>query len=76
MIKLTEINKIYHTDKIETQVLENINLKVKKGEFLSIMEPSGCGIFTLLNIMGTTGYADKGSIEINGTKPDGLRTNR
>ena len=42
MIKLTEINKIYRTDEIETQALENINLEVKKGEFLSILGPSGC----------------------------------
>ena len=43
MIKLTDINKIYRTEEIETQALENVNLEVKKGEFLSIMGPSGCG---------------------------------
>ena len=43
MIKLTGINKIYRTDEIETQALENVNIEVKKGEFLSIMGPSGCG---------------------------------
>ena len=43
MIKLTGINKIYRTEEIETQALENVILEVKKGEFLSIMGPSGCG---------------------------------
>lgn len=43
MIKLTGINKIYRTEEIETQALENVNLEVQKGEFLSIMRPSGCG---------------------------------
>ena len=43
MIKLTEINKIYRTNEIETVALENVNLEVEKGEFLSIMGPSGCG---------------------------------
>ena len=52
MIKLTGINKIYRTDEIETQALENVNLTVEQGEFLSIMGPSGCGKSTLLNIMG------------------------
>ena len=33
MIKLTGINKIYRTEEIETQALENVNLEVKKGEF-------------------------------------------
>ena len=37
MIKLTEINKIYRTNEIETVALENVNLEVEKGEFLSIM---------------------------------------
>ena len=52
VIKLTGINKIYRTDEVETQALENVNLEVRKGEFLSIMGPSGCGKSTLLNIMG------------------------
>ena len=32
MIKLTEINKIYRTNEIETVALENVNLEVEKGE--------------------------------------------
>jgi len=37
MIKLMNINKIFRTDEIETVALEDVNLEVKKGEFLSIM---------------------------------------
>ena len=37
MIKLTGINKIYRTNEIETVALENVNLEVNKGEFLSIL---------------------------------------
>lgn len=66
MIKLTGINKIYHTDEIETQALENVNLAVGKGEFLSIMGPSGCGKSTLLNIIGLLDAPTSGTIEING----------
>ena len=67
MIKLTGINKIYRTNEIETQALENVNLEVKKGEFLSIMGPSGCGKSTLLNILGLLDSPTSGTIEINGT---------
>ncbi len=67
MIKLTELNKIYRTDEIETVALENVNLEVQKGEFLSIMGPSGCGKSTLLNIMGLLDAPTSGTIEINGT---------
>ena len=70
MIKLTGINKIYRTEEIETQALENVNLEVKKGEFLSIMGPSGCGKSTLLNIMGLLDSPTSGTIEINGVRTD------
>ena len=72
MIKLTQINKIYRTDEIETQALENVNLEVKKGEFLSIMGPSGCGKSTLLNIMGLLDTPTSGTIEINGTRTENM----
>ena len=72
MIKLTGINKIYRTDEIETQALENVNIEVKKGEFLSIMGPSGCGKSTLLNIMGLLDNPTSGTIEINGTRTENM----
>ena len=72
MIKLTGINKIYRTEEIETQALENVNLEVKKGEFLSIMGPSGCGKSTLLNIMGLLDTPTSGTIEINGTRTENM----
>ena len=70
VIKLTEINKIYRTEEVETQALENVNIEVKKGEFLSIMGPSGCGKSTLLNIMGLLDEPTSGTIELCGTKID------
>jgi len=51
-VKLENVSRIYRTDKIETIALENINLAVETGEFVSIMGPSGCGKSTLLNIIG------------------------
>ena len=66
VIILREINKIYRTDEVETQALENVNIEVKKGEFLSIMGPSGCGKSTLLNIMGLLDEPTSGQIELCG----------
>ncbi len=66
MIKLTNLEKIYRTKEIETVALENVNLEVRKGEFLSVMGPSGCGKSTLLNIMGLLDAPTSGEVEIDG----------
>lgn len=64
IIKLIEVNKIYRTKEIETQALDNVNLEVEKGSFVSIMGPSGCGKSTLLNIMGLLDNPTSGQVEI------------
>ena len=66
MITLSNIQKVYTTNEIETVALENVNLQVEKGEFVSIMGPSGCGKSTLLNIMGLLDDPTAGHISIGG----------
>lgn len=52
MIKIENLSKTFQTEEVETTALNNINLEIKKGEFVAIMGPSGCGKSTLLNILG------------------------
>jgi len=52
VIKTKNLRKIYATEEVETTALNNINVEVNQGEFVSIMGPSGCGKSTLLNILG------------------------
>lgn len=68
MIKLKEINKIYRTDEIETLALDNVNIEINEGEFVSIMGPSGCGKSTLLNIIGLLDTPSKGKIALAGNE--------
>lgn len=72
IITLSGITKVYRTNEIETVALDNVNLEVKKGEFLSIMGPSGCGKSTLLNIIGLLDRPTEGTVEINGTHVESL----
>jgi len=52
MIRTSNLKKIFRTEEVETTALNNVNLEVKEGEFVSVMGPSGCGKSTLLNILG------------------------
>lgn len=68
MIKLENVEKVYRTDKIETQALANLNLHVREGEFIAVMGPSGSGKSTLLNLVGLLDEPSRGQIQINGAK--------
>lgn len=52
MIELTDISKVFRNKDVDTKALNNINVSIADGEFISIMGPSGCGKTTLLNIIG------------------------
>lgn len=64
IITLSGISKVYRTKEIETTALENVNIDVEQGEFVSIMGPSGCGKSTLLNIVGMLDSPTSGTVTI------------
>jgi len=66
MIKLEQIFKVYRTKEVETLALENVNIEVKKGEYVSVMGPSGCGKSTLLNVMGLLDRPTQGQVTLAG----------
>ncbi len=60
IIQTENLQKFFRTDEIETTALDGVDLNVKRGEFVSIMGPSGGGKSTLLNILGLIDRADGG----------------
>jgi len=68
-IDIHGLAKIYHTREDEDVVaLEDINLHLGKGSFISVVGPSGCGKSTLLSLLAGLSEITKGSISINGEK--------
>ena len=66
VMELKNITKIFESPAGESVVIENINLKINRGEFISIVGPSGSGKSTLLNIIGVLDKPTSGEVIING----------
>ena len=66
VLRLTNIEKVYHTKTIETTALNCVNIAINRGEFVSVMGPSGCGKSTLLSLMGLLDEPTRGTIEVDG----------
>ena len=62
IIELVNVTKSFDGD----IVLDNINLKIKDGEFITLLGPSGCGKTTTLRIIGGFLYPDSGSVFFDG----------
>ncbi len=73
MIELIDIQKVYRTSTVETVALEEVNVTIKKGEFVSVMGPSGCGKSTLLTIGGVLDIPTKGRVLIDGRTTEGMK---
>jgi putative ABC transport system ATP-binding protein len=66
IITLSGINKVFQTDEVETHALSDVNLEIRRGEYVSISGPSGCGKTTLLSILGLLDPASSGKYVLNG----------
>ena len=73
MIKTEKLEKVFRTDEVETYALQNVDVHVKKNEFVAIMGPSGCGKSTFLNIIGLLDNPTEGSYVFNGTEVSKLK---
>ena len=69
MIELKGITKTYKKNgSLEVNVLQGIDLEIRKGEFVAIMAPSGMGKSTLMNIIGCLDKPSAGQYFLDGTE--------
>ena len=72
VLEVKGISKKYQSKKSDIVAIDNINFRVKKGEFVSIIGPSGCGKSTLLSIIAGLENKTTGEIYIEGKKVEGI----
>lgn len=65
-IEVRNVSKSFQMGTLKVPVLDRVNLKVSKGEFLSVMGASGSGKSTLLYLMGGLDQASEGTVLLNG----------
>ena len=76
VIEIKNLSLSYKSDNTTYEALKNINLSIKKGEFICIVGTSGCGKSTLLSVLEGLNAATSGSVKINGKEIQGAGVER
>jgi putative ABC transport system ATP-binding protein len=66
VLETEKLDKVYKLGGRQVRALSDVNLQVKKGDFISIMGPSGCGKTTLLNMLGCLDKPTYGKVILDG----------
>ena len=75
MIDICGVNKTFTLGDSTVHALNNINLQIEQGEYVSVMGPSGSGKSTLLNMLGLLDRPDNGRYSLNGVDTHSLDEN-
>ncbi len=75
IIELTNVTKMYKRGSENIYALNNVDLSVERGEFLSIAGASGSGKTTLMNIIGCIDNPTKGTVKINNRDVSSMNQN-
>jgi nitrate/nitrite transport system ATP-binding protein len=75
-LQYSQLHKIYDTPKGPLTVVEDFNLTLKKGEFVSLIGHSGCGKSTVLTMTAGLNSISKGAIKLDGYHVEGADPER
>jgi len=75
LVEIRAVSKAYTRGRQAVEVLHNITLDIRQGDFLALMGPSGSGKTTLLNLIGGLDSPTSGSISVGGQRIDTLGGN-
>jgi putative ABC transport system ATP-binding protein len=76
IIELHSVRKVYDTGKVKVEALRGVDLKVRKGEFLTLVGPSGSGKSTMMNILGCLDVPSEGQYLFGQEEVSKLTLNR
>ncbi|WP_448211514.1 ABC transporter ATP-binding protein [Colwellia sp. MEBiC06753] len=65
LLEISQIDMVFPTPKGDFTALKNVDLSIKKGEFISLIGHSGCGKSTVLNVVAGLYQATKGGVLLN-----------
>jgi len=69
IVKADKLKKVYSSASQKIIALKEIDIEIKKGEFVTIMGPSGAGKTTFLNLIGCLDRPTSGKLDILGCDP-------
>jgi len=76
LVRVEDVEKIFHRGSEDIHVLADLHLQVPTGEFLALMGPSGSGKSTLLNLIAGLDRPTKGTVSVAGERLDQLSDHR
>ena len=72
LVRVENVEKVFHRGSEDIHVLSNLSVQVPAGEFLALMGPSGSGKTTLLNLIGGLDRPTNGTVAVSGERIDQL----
>jgi putative ABC transport system ATP-binding protein len=68
ILETVDLRMVYHVGRVEVNALRGVNIRIRRGEFVSIVGPSGSGKSTLLHLLGGLASPSGGSVLVDGAK--------